>query len=448
MKDLTQGSIAKHVWTTAPPIFVGITLTLLCGLIDMYFVSDLGDAAVAGVGAAGNVGFLINALTQVLSVGTVALISHAAGRKDQAEANLVFNQALGLSLMLGTATWILGSVFAHAYMRSIAANAATVETGTAYLLWLMPALALQFAVLVMASALRGAGIVRPTMLVQALTVAINVLLAPVFITGWGTGRALGVAGAGLATSIAVLLGALVLGYYVQAVERYFSISPVQWRPCLAQWKRIFAVGWPAGGELASIFIYMAIIYYVLSRFGAAAQAGFGVGTRVLGIIQVPALACALAAGAIAGQSLGAGNHDRVKQTFKVVALIASALMAALSVLVQWVPDLLLRGFSSDPEATAMGVLFLRMISLNLVAQGLIFLCSSMFQALGNTRPVLLSSGVRLATYGLPLVCMAAAPSFRVEHVWYLSIAATTLQAALSVCLLRVEFGRRLNPPVG
>jgi MATE family, multidrug efflux pump len=88
-----------------------------------------------------------------------------------------------------------------------------------------------------------------------------------------------------------------------------------------------------------------------------------------------------------------------------------------------------------------------MISLNLVAQGLIFLCSSMFQGLGNTRPVLLSSLVRLVTYGLPIVWLSEQPGFRIEHVWYLSIAATTLQAALSVWLLHAEFRTRLVPTV-
>jgi putative MATE family efflux protein len=444
MKDLTGGSIARHVWTMAPPIFAGITLTLLCGLIDVYFVSELGDAAVAGVGAASNVGFLVSALTQVLSVGTVALISHAVGRKDQGDANLVFNQSLGLTVVLGLTTWIVGSMVAHGYMRSIAADEATVAAGTTYLLWFMPALALQFAMLVMASALRGTGIVRPTMIVQALTVAINVALAPVFITGWGTGRALGVAGAGLATSIAVLIGVLTLGYYFQTVDRYVNISPAQWWPRAAQWKRIWDIGWPAGGELAIVFGYMAIIYYALSKFGAAAQAGFGIGSRVLGLFQVPAMACAFAGGSIAGQSFGAGNYERVKETFRVAAMIGSALMVAFTILAQGLPDLLLRAFSSDPATIAVGALFLRMISLNLVAQGLIFVCSSIFQALGNTKPVLFSSVVRLVSYGMPLVWMAAAPTFRIEHVWYLSIASTTLQAALSVWLLRVEFRTRLS----
>ncbi len=55
----------------------------------------------------------------------------------------------------------------------------------------------------MGSALRGTGIVKPTMVVQALTVLLNIILAPILIAGWGTGRPLGVAGAGLARPIAI-----------------------------------------------------------------------------------------------------------------------------------------------------------------------------------------------------------------------------------------------------
>ena len=85
------------------------------------------------------------------------------------------------------------------------------------------------------------------------------------------------------------------------------------------------------------------------------------------------------------------------------------------------------------------------VSLNLVAQGLIFVCSSMFQGLGNTRPVLLSSGARLITYAMPVIWLSAQSGFRMVDVWRLSIATTTLQAALSLWLLRLEFRKRLPP---
>ena len=198
-----------------------------------------------------------------------------------------------------------------------------------------------------------------------------------------------------------------------------------------------------GGEFAIMFTYMAVIYYALKDFGAAAQAGFGIGSRVLGLMQVPAMAMAFAAGPIAGQNFGAGNSERVKETFKKVALTGTAVMFAFTMIAQWRPELLLGGFARDSETMAVGALFLQMISLNPVAQGLIFVSSSMFQGLGDTKPVLLSSGARLITYATPMIWLSARPDFRIEHVWYLSIVSTTLQAALSLWLLRLEFRKRL-----
>lgn len=445
MKDLTQGSIVSHIAVMAPQIFAGMILMMLCGLIDLYFVAGLGDAAIAGVGAAGNAGFLINALTQILSVGTVSLISQAVGRKDRADANLVFNQSLGLSAAATLFTLIAGCMLARSYMASIAADDAVIEAGTTYLYWFMPALALQFVVLVMGSALRGTGIVRPTVIVQASTVILNMLLAPVLITGWGTGLALGVAGAGLASTIAVAVGVTMMWIYFHRYEHYVAIDRALWRPQLAQWKRILGIGLPAGGEFAIIFINMAVIYYALRHFGAAAQAGFGIGSRLLGLIHMPGISIALAAGAIAGQNFGAGNGERVRRTFKTVLLLVTAVMIGFTIPAQWRPEFFLGVFTEDAGTIAVGALFLRMVSLNNVAQGVNFVCSSMFQGLGNTRPVLLSSGARLVTNTLPLIFLSAMPGFRIQHAWYLSIATTTLQAGLSFWLLRREFRKRLRP---
>jgi putative MATE family efflux protein len=444
MKDLTNGSIVRHILSMAPPIMVGMVTIMICQLVDLYFVSGLGDAAVAGVAAAGNAGFLVNGLMQVLGVGAVALIAHAVGRKDRADANLIFNQAMVLSVLFGLLTLLAGAALSRPYMNSIAADQATIEAGTTYLLWFMPALALQFATQVMGSALRATGIVRPVMLVQTLAVVINIALAPVLITGWGTGHALGVAGAGLASSIAVAVGALMLLVYFCKVERYVAFSAAQWRPQPRHLMRILDVGLPAGGEFAMMFIFMAVVYYVLRDFGAAAQAGFGIGQRVLGLINMPALAVGLAAGPIAGQNFGAANAARVRETFIKTALIVTLVMASFMILAQVRPELLLGGFSNDRETMEVAYLFLRIISLNMIAQGLIFTCSSMFQALGNTKPVLLTSATRVFTYSLPAIWLSTQPGFRMEHVWHLSVATTTLQAGLSLWLLHREFNKRLT----
>lgn len=443
MKDLTQGSVTRHILGMAAPIAAGMVFQTLYYLVDLYFVAGLGDTAIAGVSAAGNATFLVFALTQVLGVGTVALISHAAGRKDREEATLIFNQSVVLSAVVGVTSLVGGYALIGSYMRTVAADEATVAAGVSYLYWFMPGLALQFAMVAMSSALRGTGIVRPTILVQIVTVLLNIVLAPVLIAGWLTGRPLGVAGAGLASSIAIAAGVVLLGLYFARLETFVTLRRDLWRPQLRSWRRMLGVGLPAGGELVLMFVYMAFVYWAIRGFGADAQAGYGVGSRIMQAIFLPAMAVAFAAGPVAGQNFGARHPQRVRATFVAAAWISTGVMLALTVLMRLEPRWLVAAFTDDVEVIALGATFLEIASLNFVAQGLIFTCSSMFQGLGDTRPALLSTGTRLVTFVLPVVWLSGQPFFRIEHLWYLWVATVTLQALTSLVLLRLQLRSRL-----
>jgi putative MATE family efflux protein len=443
MKDLTQDSIVRNILSMAGPIAAGMLFQTLYFLVDLYFVAGLGDAAIAGVSAAGTLMFVIMALTQVLGVGAVALIAMAVGRKDHADANLVFNQSLLFALVCAAATMIGGYALTSAYVGSIAADAATHAAGVTYLYWFLPGLALGFAQVVMASALRGTGIVKPTMIVQAFTVLLNTVLAPVLIAGWGTGYAMGVAGAGLASTISIAVGVVMLGFYFAKFEKYVSFRRELWRPQFATWKRMLDVGLPAGGEFGLMFVYMGVIYWVIRDFGSEAQAGFGIGSRIMQSIFMPAMAIAFAAGPIAGQNFGAGRSDRVRETLAKAVMLNSIVMIAVTVLLQWRPDLLVAVFTSEPAVQQIGAGFLRVISWTFIAQGIVFTCSGMFQGLGNTRPALMSSAVRLAAFVPLAIWFSFQTSFELERVWQLSVATVWLQAVVSYLLLRREFRRRL-----
>ena len=169
MKDLTRGPITAHILAMAAPMAVGMTVQTLYFIVDLYFVARLGDAALAGVGAAGGFAFAVLALTQMLGVGTVALISHAVGAGNRDEANLLFNQSLLLAALCALLALGGGYALAGPYMRALAADAATAAAGTTYLRWYVPGLALQFAMIAMGSALRGTGLARPTMFAQLAT---------------------------------------------------------------------------------------------------------------------------------------------------------------------------------------------------------------------------------------------------------------------------------------
>jgi len=443
MKDLTQGSIPRHIIEMAVPTAVGMLVQTLYILVDLYFVGRLGDVALAGVGAAGNTMFMIMALTQMLGVGTVALISHAVGRKDQPDANLVFNQSLLLAAILGVATLVLGYALSRHYMGSIAADAETVEAGVSYLNWYLPGMGLQFAAVAMASALRGTGIVKPTMIVQMLTVLLNVVLAPILIAGWGTGHPLGVAGAGLATTLSITAGVILLWFYFSRLEKYVSLDPTMWRPRLVVWKRLLGIGFPAGAEFLLMFAFMAVIYWAIRDFGAAAQAGFGVGQRVMQAVFLPAMALAFSGPAVAGQNFGAQLPDRVRDTFRWTALMSSVFMFALTIFCQFEGSVLVRGFSADPAVVEVATVFLQYISWNFVPTGLIFTCSGLFQAMGNTWPALFSTSTRILTFVAPVVWVSQRPGFEIVHVWILSVTAVCAQAVISYLLLRREFKRRL-----
>ena len=446
MKDLTQGPIGRLLVAMAVPIGVGMLFQTLYLLVDLYFVAGLGDAAIAGVSSAGTVGFVILALTQMLGVGTVALVSQAVGRKDQSGANLIFNQSVLLSAICGGLTLVAGFLGSGPYVRWVAADPAAAAAGIAYLYWYTPGLALQFALVAMGSALRGTGIVKPTMMVQMLTVILNTVLAPVLISGWGTHHPLGAAGAGLASSIAIGCGVVFLWVYFARLEHYVALHRQLWAPRWSVIRCILNVGLPAGGEFFMLFVILGAVYWVIRGFGPAAQAGFGIGGRVMQGLFLPVMAVAFAVAPVAGQNFGAHQYARVRETFRTAAILSSLLMLAITLVCQWRPQWFIEGFTRQAPVVAIGAAYLRIISWNFVATGLIFTCSGLFQALGNTWPSLLSSASRLLTFVLPAVLLSRSPHFTLTQVWYLSVATVTLQAVTSLALLLWQLRVRLGVP--
>jgi Na+-driven multidrug efflux pump len=194
-----------------------------------------------------------------------------------------------------------------------------------------------------------------------------------------------------------------------------------------------------------MFLYMAIIYWIIRRFGADAQAGFGVGMRINQSLFLPAMAVAFATAPIVGQNFAAGKFERVRDATLRASLIGVLIMGLCTVFCQWRAEWVVRAFTTQPGAVAVGTQFLKLISLNFVASGLVFTCSAVFQGLGNTMPAVWSSATRILSFVGPAFWLASRPDFRLEELWYVSMGSMTLQAVVSLWLLRAEFRRRLTP---
>jgi putative MATE family efflux protein len=446
MQDLTTGSVTRHLLKTSSFMLVTMVFQTLYFLIDLYWVGRLGTDSVAAVGIAGNLTFIVLAATQMLGVGTTTLVSHAVGRKDHDAACMMFNQSQVLSVLIGFVFFAIAMTLRVSYSKSMSADAETARLAGEYLLWFIPAMALQFALVAMGAALRGVGNFKPTMVVSTATVLLNMILAPFLIFGWVTGRAFGVAGAAISSLIAIIIGVAWMATYFLPRDSYLRFMVVDWKPRLATWKRMITIGLPSGFEFVLMAVYIAIVYTIAKPFGAAAQAGFGIGGRIVQAGFMPVVALGFSVAPVAGQNFGARQKKRVIDTFRNGAMIATAFMILFTIVCHIAPVAMVRVFSKDPAVIAVGEEYLRIISLNYVASGLIFVNASMFQAMGNTIPSLITSSVRIVIVAIPAIILSRMAGFDLTWVWWLSVVSVFVQLALSAYLLRREFTRRLAFP--
>jgi putative MATE family efflux protein len=429
---------------TASFMLVTMVFQTLYFLVDLYWVGRLGKEAVAAVAIAGNLMFVVLAVTQMLGVGTTAMVSHAVGRKERETALHVFNQSQVLSVIVGLMFFGLMMTARGAYARGLAADETTAALARDYLTWFVPAMSMQFALVAMGAALRGTGNFKPGMVVQTTTVIINIVLAPVLMFGWGSGRPLGVAGAAIASLIAVTVGVAWLSRYFLKADAFLQFDKTSRTPDVTLWKKLLGIGLPAGAEFGLMAVYLLIVYVISRPFGAAAQAGFGIGLRIVQALFMPVVALGFAVAPVAGQNFGARKGARVVQTFREGALMASGVMIVAGLVCHLIPAQLISIFSSDPQVVAVGSEYLRITSWNFIASGIIFVASSTFQAMGNTLPALMTSTLRILLVAIPAFVISKWPGFDLRWIWYLSVGSIVLQLTASLLLLRREFRLRLT----
>ncbi|HYE86050.1 MAG TPA: MATE family efflux transporter [Vicinamibacterales bacterium] len=443
MQDLTTGSLTGHLLKTTSFMLVSMVFQTLYILVDLFWVGRLGTDAIGAVGLAGNLSFIVIAITQVLGVGATTFVSHASGRKDQDQAIFLFNQSQALSVVVSVLFLAVAMALRGPYAASQSATEGMRVATEQYLLWFIPAMALQFAMVGMGAALRGTGNFKPGMLVQTGTVVINMVLAPFLIFGWGPFPEMGVSGAAIATLLAVAIGVLWISFYFIDARAYLRFHFGHWAPQWKVWWDMLKIGLPSGAEFMLMGVYMAVIYAITKPFGAAAQGGFTIGLRIVQSAFLPVVALGFAVAPVAGQNFAARKADRVRSVFRSASAMAAVAMVVAGLILYVGAWRLMGIFTADIEATTVGVEYLRIVVFTFVASGITFVSSSMFQALGNTIPSLVTSGLRLVLSVLPAIVMSRMAGFHLTWIWYAGVAAVLVQMAVNLVLLQRELRIKL-----
>ncbi len=449
MQDLTTGSITRHLLKTTSFMLVTMVFQTLYFLVDLYWVGRLGKEAVAAVGIAGNLTFIV--LARDADAGRRHDDAGLARRRAQGPRT----RAAACSTSRRCCRWSSArcswsSAMAAAPCLRAHARAPTRRRRTLaaeYLLWFIPAMALQFAMVAMGAALRGTGNFKPGMIVQTATVILNMVLAPFLIFGWVTGDGRWASPARRSPRSSRSSSARVwLSTYFLKPSAYLQFAPTLTGDReLPLWGQMLKIGLPAGAEFALMAVYLCHRLRVSRPFGAAAQAGFGIGLRDR--------AGGLHAGRGAGIRRRAGRRPELRRPARRSRAgrrsrrrrgSPAALMVLFAVVCHIAPAAMVGVFSHDPHVIAVGDEYLRIVSWNFVASGIIFVGSSMFQAMGNTIPPLIASCLRLVLVGVPILVLSRDPHFTLRWVWYLSVTAVTLQMIVNLFLLRREFNIRLR----
>ncbi|QBG48007.1 MATE family efflux transporter [Verrucomicrobia bacterium S94] len=403
MSKLLEGSVAGHMTRLALPGVAGAFAMMVFNLTDTYFVSRLGTEELAAMGFTFAVVMIVGALAIGFSAGAASIISRALGAKNIPLARRTTADGLVLTILGTVFVSLLGYFTITPLFSMLGAEGHVLELVRGYMqIWYIGAV---FAILppVSDGCLRAAGdMVRPVIVMIACA-ALNVILDPIFIFGWGPIPELGIKGAALATVISRGLGASASLLILHFKHRLIDWSRPHLRQALNSWKAIIQLGIPAA--LTQALTPVAQGFYIRLAAGVGgvkAVAAMATGTRVETIVFIISMAYSMAIVPFVGQNFGANAHDRVQDARRLstrFAVMYSGITFLLLIVgARWVTG----RFSNDPTVLQLSITYLFIAALGHAGLHTTTWLSQILNVIGKPRPVMEVNLTRVFILIMPL----------------------------------------------
>ncbi|MEX2481320.1 MAG: MATE family efflux transporter [Gammaproteobacteria bacterium] len=362
-QDFTRGPMRRAVLVLAIPMVLEMAMESVFAIVDIFFVAQLGAAAVAAVGLTEAIMTLVYAVAVGLGMGVTALVARRVGEGDDDAAAEVAGQALWLGAGTAVLVGFAGLAGGEAILRTMGADEAVIAGGAAYTRILLGGSASVVFIFLLNAAFRGAGVPAIAMRALILANAINITLDPCLIFGLGPFPALGVGGAAVATTIGRTIGVV---YLLAMITRGQPHLRLRWRH-LTIVPRLMRhlIGISLGGILQ--FLVATASWVVLMRlvatFGNAAIAGYAIAIRIIDFTLLPAWGLSNAAATLVGQNLGAAAPARAADAVRVVLGYTLALMLAVACVFLLAADVLAGIFTTEAAIVTHATACLRLVAL-------------------------------------------------------------------------------------
>lgn len=348
----------------ALPVIVENTLQVLIGVVDTYFIGKIGTEAISAVGLTNLIMNIYIAFFLALGVGTTAIVSKNIGANNTENANEAVKQSIIMALGIGIFFGIINLVFSKNILLLLAAEERVLKYALPYFLSVAVPSVFLCLMMILSSALRGAGDTKTPMKVTLVANIINIVLDYILIFGIFNFSGLGILGAGIAPTISRIVGVVILLQKTNNNKAKIHIKILdRWNIDKGILKSITKIGLPAALEKIIMRLGQLVYGGMIIKIGTEAYAAHNIAGTIETFSYLPGMGFGVAAATLVGQSLGSKEKDQAHKLGLMSYFLGTVFMTLIAGLFYIFAPSLAGLFSEDREVIDLVVKVLRIIAL-------------------------------------------------------------------------------------
>ena len=404
---LTVGPVSGSILSMMLPMALGILVMIGNGLVDAYFIGQLGYAQLAAVSYAFPVWFVAAGIVMGLGTGTSSVLSRFIGAGDTKSVKQIATHSMILAVLAGAVVTAIGLLSIESLFGLLGANEETMPFVKSYMTiyyWGSLFLGIPF---IGNSILRANGDAKTPSLLVAFSAIVNAVLDPILIFGWFGFPEMGVAGAALASVISTVAFLLASLWVLIFRDNLLTSIGHSLSSMISSWKQVLHVGLPAIASNLIAPVSSALVTALVSTYGQEAVAAYGLAGRIEALVIVLLMALGGATAPYVGQNYGAKKFDRLVDGFKFSARFALFYSIFCIFLLYFISSTILGIFTDNEDVIRLAMIQLMICPWGYGFLGIASICNGSFNAFARPLPAMTISISRTLVIYVPLAYLLA-----------------------------------------
>lgn len=378
-KDLTHGSILGNILSFSLPYMLSYFLQILYGLADLFFTGRYCDvASITAVSNGAQVMYMFTVIIIGLAMGTTVLTARSVGAGDKRRVAVTTGNTATMFLILAIVLSAVLLLLRNDIVRIIDTPHEAVPGTLAYLTICFSGIPFIVAYNVIASIFRGLGDTKSPMYFVGIACLVNIVLDFFLIGHLGMGPS----GAAIATVTSQMVSVVTALIAIRRHKSVLGVTTDDFRMRRSVVANILKIGAPVGLQDGLIQVAFIAITVIANGRGLNDAAAVGIVEKFIGLLFVVTSAMLSTVSAVSAQNIGAGKMYRARATLRYAICISAGFGTVCAVTLQFIPEVAVRLFTSDPQVVTLGSEYLRGYVWDCMLAGVHFCFSGFFTACG------------------------------------------------------------------